>query len=180
MKTFTLIMLFLLSQAAFAQESDTIYYNKRHILTMADFQGKPDVQADSIRSFVSVTLQMRRLKTNVWTGYSTYEAHAIAYKSGSWMKIENDTVMLRYQQYAFKMTELIAQKLEKEVNEAKINARWQNKINKIFERYDQFARQSYRTYETETQFGLNAARRAEWEGMIDRNELKLEIENSRK
>lgn len=173
-------MLSLLSLTAFAQESDTIYYHKRNILTLADFQGKPDVRADSIRSFLSVTLQMRRLKTNVWTGYSTYEAHAIAYKSGSWMKIENDTSMLRYQQYAFKMTELIAQKLEKEVNEAKINARWQNKIDKIFEKYVRFERHCYRTYEAETQFGLNNAKRAEWEAMIEKGQLKLEIENSRK
>jgi transposase len=163
-----------------AQESDTIYYNKRNILTLADFQGKPDIQADSIRSFLSVTLQMRRLKTNVWTGIGTYEAHAIAFKSGSWMKVKNDTSMLRYQQYAFKMTELIAQKLEKEVNEAKINARWQNKIDKIFEKYEQFSRQYYRTYEAETQFGLNVAKRAEWEAMIDKDQLKLEIENSKK
>jgi hypothetical protein len=180
MKTFTLIMLFLLPLNALEQESDTIYYNKRNMLTLADFQGKPDIRADSIRSFLSVTLQMRRLKTNVWTGYSTYEAYAIAYKSGSWMKLENDTSMLRYQQYAFKMTELIAQKLEKEVNEAKINARWQNKIDKIFEKYDRFAKQCYQVYEAETQFGLNNAKREEWEAMIDEGQLKLEIENSRK
>lgn len=166
---------------AFAQEGDTLAYNKRSLLTWEDFQGSTENKNDSLRSFLSVSLQMRRVKTNIWMGYGIYEAHAIAFKKASWVKdVPKDSSILRHQQYAFALAELVARKLEKEVNDAKINLRWMNKINKIFSNYVQFALQCRYSYERETQYGLNIIKQVEWEALIDRNNIKLEIENSRK
>lgn len=115
-------------------------------------------------------------------GYGTYEAHAFTSRESSWVKddAKKDSTMLRHQQYAFELAEVVARQLETEINKAKINLRWMNKIKKILYNYAQFAAQCHHNYESETQYGLNTAKQTEWETMIDRNELKLVIENSRK
>jgi len=156
-------------------------YNKQRPLTWDDFAIAPDLANDSLKSFLSVTILMRNVKVNVWMGYGTYEAHAFAYRSASWVKEgAQDSATLRHQQYAFALTELVAKKLEKDVNDAKINLRWENKVKKIFVNYVRFSRQCLDAYRRETENGQNATKQAEWEAMIDKDQLKLQIENSRK
>ena len=158
-----------------------MFYNKQPTLTWDDFKVVPNLANDSLKSFLSVTIGMRNVKVNIWMGYGTYEAHALVYRSSSWVKEgSKDSSTLRHHQYAFALTELVAKKLEKDVNDAKINLRWMNKINRIFTNYDRFSKKCLYAYQKETENGQNTAKQAQWEAMIDRNEVKLEIENSRK
>ena len=173
MQFIIIFILLSITGIAFAHEGDTLAYNKRSVLTWEDFQSSTENKNDSLRSYLSISLQMRRVKTNIWMGYGIYEAHAIAFKKASWVKdVPKDSSILKHQQYAFALAELVARKLENEVNDAKINLRWMNKINKIFSNYVQFAIQCRLAYERETQYGLNVTKQAEWEAMIDRSQIR--------
>ena len=181
MRLFLLAILLFFSGVTLAQKRDTLSYNKQRPLTWDDFAIAPDLANDSMKAFLSVTIGMRNVKVNVWMGYGTYEAHAFAYRSSSWVKEgSQDSSTLRHQQYAFALTELVAKKLEKDINDAKINLGWVNKVNRIFANYDRFSKQCLYAYRRETENGQNATKQAEWEAMIDKDQLKLQIENSRK
>jgi hypothetical protein len=169
-----LFFIFSCSINALAQIGDTLYYDKQPKLTWQDFKTVTGVQSDSMKAFLSVTIQMRLLKANIWMGYGTYDAHAIVFRSSSWVKDDaRDSLNLRHQQYAFDLTELVASRLKQEVNEAKINLRWQKKISKIFAKYESFARQCLDAYTLETKNGEERQKQAEWEALINRKEIKL-------
>jgi hypothetical protein len=171
-----LFFIFCCSINAFAQIGDTLCYDKQPKLTWQDFKTVTGVKSDSTKAFLSVTIQMRLLKANVWMGYGTYDADAIVFRSSSWVKDgAQDSLNLRHQQYAFILTELVASRLKQEVNEAKINLRWQKKIEKMFAKYESFARECLDAYRRETQNGGELQKQAEWEASIDRKEIKLKM-----
>lgn len=179
-KILALVFVISCSAYAFGQKGDTLYYDKQPTITWKDFKEIPDLSNDSLKAFLSVAIQMRLLKINVWMGYGTYDAHAIVYRNASWVKQGiQDTLILRHLQYAFALNELIASKLKQQVNDSKINLRWKNKIDKIFNKYDLYSKQCLNAYYTETENGQNKQKQAEWEAMIDRNQIKLEMADNK-
>ena len=110
---------------------------------------------------------MQTTKVNVWTGVASFDVVAVAFKNQSWVTVNGKTDSeLRHQQLYFDISEVVARRLNADINAKKINAGRQKKITEIFFSYDKLLSEMHKSYDIETKFGTDFAKQTEWEKKI--------------
>lgn len=163
-----LVVVFSLSGLlASGQSGDTIYYNLQNKITWDDFITIPIDTAKLVKADLATTIQMRTTKVNIWTGVSSFDVVAVAFKNQSWVTFNSKTDSeLRHLQLYFDISEVVARRLKADVNSKKINAGRQKKITEIFQSYDTLLSEMHKSYAIETKRGTDVVKQTEWEKKI--------------
>jgi len=149
------------------QEKDLIRWKERHKLTWADYQGKPDEQADAAAS----TATYLGVEYNFRDGKLGYIITCSFSKSKSWGLHKNDYI-LQHEQGHFDIAEICARLLHKRLKTYVLDKRdYQSDLRKIYEDITATKESMQNKYDQETNHSINKDKQAEWLEKI-RQELK--------
>jgi hypothetical protein len=155
---------------------DTLVYDLQRKLNWNDFRGRPqNTDTSDKKSFLFTTIMIEMTKVNVWLGYATYKCKGVFFRDVSWIlsQYKNDS-FLKYQQTLYDISELFALKLQKELNESKINLSRDKKITDIFNSYRDHMYSYQQEYIRETNQGEDLLAQENWNAKVNEELTSLQ------
>jgi hypothetical protein len=172
-KYILLLSLCLLAFLAQAQNENLVTYPARNKVEWQDFREIESKKDTSRPFFFSTSIQMKTIKTNVWTGATTFEAYGITNTIDNWIyKEEKSEQLLGYCQLQYDIAHSVAKQLEAHINSKRINGAYEKKMHKIFAEYVSRLNQILRKMDQETQQGSNADIITQWRTKLASNTLE--------
>jgi len=162
-----LIPVFLLAQS---RNDDLIHWKEKQKLSWADYQGKPDPNADAAAS----TATFLGVEYNFKNGNLGYIITCSFSKSKSWGLHKNDYI-LAHEQGHFDIAEIFARELYRKLKEYSFDKRsYQTDLRKIYEDITKAKEAMQNQYDLETNHSINKEKQAEWLEKISRELKSLE------
>ena len=165
---FLLISGLMISFSGMAQEYNVLAYEPGKKLTWQDFQGRPHASDAHKGAEITVTIFLKLRETSFWSGGTSYDAYAVAFKNESWVKPGyKDDYTLKHEQIHFDIAHLYAEMLEIEINNLdKKTIRQKDQVEKMLnEKLAQMQAHQNR-YDRETYGGNNYAKQKKWSNKI--------------
>ncbi|WP_026464350.1 DUF922 domain-containing protein [Adhaeribacter aquaticus] len=163
MKVWYLIFLgMVLSLSGYSQKSDTLVYNPEKKLTWDDFKGKPNYSRSEAGAQIIVSINLRVKKVSFWSGKTTYDVYAIAFRNQSWVKPGyKDAYTLAHEQVHFDIAHIFAETLELQLNSLGADEQ-KEKVEELLQKNSREMGQYQVLYDRETNGGNNKTKQKQW------------------
>ncbi|MCK0157561.1 DUF922 domain-containing protein [Cellulophaga sp. F20128] len=166
-KVVGVLIIVLISQTAYSQGDEGIFWKENHRLVWADFKGIPPVGHDAAAitaSGLSYTYSSFVENGSVALDYtvSTY-----FYPNDSWYKADQcDALTLSHEQLHFDITELYARKMRKQLATIKVTKATKGQIRKIYKKINTELAAYQNAYDTATNYSRDLEKQLEWNKRI--------------
>jgi hypothetical protein len=158
----------LLSLSGVCRGNDTLVYDSGRKLTWADFSGRPTAADRAKGAQITVTINLKVRNVSFWTGKTTYDAYAIAFKDKSWVKKEyRDAYSLTHEQLHFDIAHIYAETLELQLNSMKKSGGLKDQVEELLNASTKSMIAYQELYDRETRGGNNVAKQKEWAAKIE-------------
>ncbi len=174
MKSWSFLLIFVLSLPLVAQVSDKISWDDMRLLKWEDFKG-------SLKKHLSYKANTNSGISFSWTSTESnsgitldYEIGSNFYPNRSWVKeIKEVDYLLAHEQLHFDITELHARKLRKALSNYEPGLKMKKELNDIYSEIEQQRRQMQNQFDKETNHSINKEAEYKWRQFVEKELKKL-------